>query len=135
MPIAHGEGCYFADEPTLDALERDGQVLFRYVDADGTRPETGDRPIPTARCGRSPGVINARGNVAGLMPHPERASEAVLGSDDGLGDPPLARRERRRARRGGGASDGPRSRWRRDDARRGGRRAARGRAAPSRARR
>ena len=55
MPVAHGEGCYFADEATLDALERDGQVLFRYVDATGAAAEAGDRPTRTARCGRSPG--------------------------------------------------------------------------------
>ena len=86
MPVAHGEGCYFADEATLDELERDGQVLFRYVDADG-RPAGGRRTrrTRTARSGRSPASSNAAGNVAGLMPHPETAVEAVLGSDDGLG--------------------------------------------------
>jgi phosphoribosylformylglycinamidine synthase len=77
MPIAHGEGCYYADEAALDALERDGQVLFRYVgDGEGANPNGSARAIA--------GVINAAGNVAGLMPHPERASEAILGSDDGM---------------------------------------------------
>jgi phosphoribosylformylglycinamidine synthase subunit PurQ / glutaminase len=89
MPIAHGEGCYFADEATLDALERDGQVLFRYVDDAGRRApefgEPGDDANPNGSLRAIAGVINAAGNVAGLMPHPERASETVLGSDDGFG--------------------------------------------------
>jgi phosphoribosylformylglycinamidine synthase len=86
MPIAHGEGCYFADDPTLDALERDGQVLFRYVDAAGQRAADDDREAnPNGSLRAIAGVVNAAGNVAGLMPHPERASEAVLGSEDGAG--------------------------------------------------
>jgi phosphoribosylformylglycinamidine synthase len=86
MPIAHGEGCYFADEATLDALERDGQVLFRYVGADGTPAGPADgRANPNGSLRAIAGVLNAAGNVAGLMPHPERAAEALLGSDDGLG--------------------------------------------------
>ena len=85
MPIAHGEGCYFADDATLDELERDGQVLFRYVDAGGTRASVeGDPANPNGSVRAIAGVLNARGNVAGLMPHPERASEPLLGSDDGL---------------------------------------------------
>jgi phosphoribosylformylglycinamidine synthase I len=84
MPIAHGEGCYFADSDTLDALERDGQVLFRYVHDDGTMAEPGDRANPNGSLRAIAGVSNASGNVAGLMPHPETASEAILGSDDGL---------------------------------------------------
>jgi phosphoribosylformylglycinamidine synthase len=85
MPIAHGEGCYYADDATLDQLERDGQVLFRYVDADGDRADTGDeRANPNGSLRAIAGVLNAAGNVAGLMPHPERAAEAVLGNDDGL---------------------------------------------------
>ena len=85
MPVAHGEGCYFADEATLDRLERDGQVLFRYVDADGTvaRAE-GDPANPNGSLRAIAGVLNTAGNVAGLMPHPERASDRLLGSDDGL---------------------------------------------------
>ena len=75
MPVAHGEGCYFADPAALDELERAGQILFRYTD--GTNPNGSMRDVA--------GVINAAGNVAGLMPHPETAVEAVLGSDDGLG--------------------------------------------------
>ena len=85
MPVAHGEGCYFADDATLDALERDGQVLFRYVDADGAPAGPGDPANPNGSLRAIAGVMNAAGNVAGLMPHPERAAEAILGSDDGLG--------------------------------------------------
>ena len=85
MPVAHGEGCYYADEATLDALERDGQVLFRYVDAAGAPAGPDDAANPNGSLRAIAGVINAAGNVAGLMPHPERASEAILGSDDGIG--------------------------------------------------
>jgi phosphoribosylformylglycinamidine synthase len=85
MPIAHGEGCYFADEATLDELEREGRVLFRYVSAIGAAATDGDTDAnPNGSLRAIAGVMNARGNVAGLMPHPERASEALLGSDDGL---------------------------------------------------
>jgi phosphoribosylformylglycinamidine synthase len=87
MPVAHGEGAFYADDATLDQLEGDGQVLFRYVD-----PATGavaggeeDRANPNGSLRAIAGVMNAAGNVAGLMPHPETAVEAVLGSDDGLG--------------------------------------------------
>jgi len=86
MPIAHGEGCYFADGATLDALERDGNVLFRYVDDTGAPAARDDRVAnPNGSLRAIAGVINAAGNVAGLMPHPERASEAILGSEDGAG--------------------------------------------------
>lgn len=85
MPIAHGEGCYYADDATLDALERDGQVLFRYAGSDGTAADQDDSANPNGSLRAIAGVMNADGNVAGLMPHPERASEAVLGSEDGLG--------------------------------------------------
>jgi phosphoribosylformylglycinamidine synthase subunit PurQ / glutaminase len=86
MPIAHGEGCYFAEAATLDALERDGGVLFRYVDGAGTPAAEEDRATnPNGSLRAIAGVINVAGNVAGLMPHPERASEAILGSEDGAG--------------------------------------------------
>lgn len=75
MPIAHGEGNYFLPDPELDALETRGGVLFRYA-APGGNPNGSSRDIA--------GVVNERGNVAGLMPHPERAVEALLGSDDGM---------------------------------------------------
>ena len=85
MPIAHGEGCYYADAATLDQLERGGQVLFRYVDAEGAPAALGDeRTNPNGSLRAIAGVLNAAGNVAGLMPHPERAAESVLGNDDGL---------------------------------------------------
>ena len=85
MPIAHGEGCYFADDATLDELERDGQVLFRYVHEDGTQAGVESDPAnPNGSLRAIAGVRNARGNVAGLMPHPERASDLLLGSEDGL---------------------------------------------------
>jgi phosphoribosylformylglycinamidine synthase len=86
MPVAHGEGAFHADEATLDALEADGQVLFRYVHEDGSRAGgEEDRANPNGSLRAIAGVLNAAGNVAGLMPHPETAVEAVLGSDDGLG--------------------------------------------------
>jgi phosphoribosylformylglycinamidine synthase I len=84
MPIAHGEGCYFADDATLDALESERQVLFRYVGPDGVKAAEDDREAnPNGSLRAIAGVLNAAGNVAGLMPHPERASESILGSDDG----------------------------------------------------
>jgi phosphoribosylformylglycinamidine synthase len=86
MPVAHGEGCFFADPATLDALEGGGQVLFRYVHPDGTvAGDESDRANPNGSLRAIAGVTSAAGNVAGLMPHPETAVEAVLGSDDGLG--------------------------------------------------
>jgi len=84
MPVAHGEGCYYADEATLDELERNGQVLFRYVDASGqVAADPVDPANPNGSLRAIAGVMNRAGNVAGLMPHPERAAEGVLGSDDG----------------------------------------------------
>ncbi|MEO8207892.1 MAG: phosphoribosylformylglycinamidine synthase subunit PurQ [Chloroflexota bacterium] len=86
MPIAHGEGCYFADPAQLDAIEAAGQVLFRYVRSDGAEAgETDDPANPNGSLRAIAGVMNAAGNVAGLMPHPERASESALGSEDGFG--------------------------------------------------
>ncbi|HYM84279.1 MAG TPA: phosphoribosylformylglycinamidine synthase subunit PurQ, partial [Candidatus Dormibacteraeota bacterium] len=85
MPVAHGEGCYYADEPTLDSMERDGRLLFRYVRSDGTvAAAAADRANPNGSLRGIAGVANGAGNVAGLMPHPERAAEGVLGSTDGL---------------------------------------------------
>jgi phosphoribosylformylglycinamidine synthase subunit PurQ / glutaminase len=85
MPVAHGEGCYYADDATLDALERDGGVLWRYANLDGSVAGPGDPGNPNGSLRGIAGVRNAAGNVAGLMPHPETAVEAILGSDDGLG--------------------------------------------------
>jgi len=85
MPVAHGEGRFYADDETLDALERDGQVLFRYVDAAGETAGPDHAGNPNGSLRAIAGVMNAAGNVAGLMPHPERASESILGSEDGMG--------------------------------------------------
>ena len=85
MPVAHGEGCYFADEVTLDELERDGGVLWRYANPDGSVAGPDDPGNPNGSLRGIAGVRNTAGNVAGLMPHPETAVEAILGSDDGLG--------------------------------------------------
>jgi phosphoribosylformylglycinamidine synthase subunit PurQ / glutaminase len=71
LPVAHGEGCYFADQRTLDALEAEDRVVVRYVD----NPNGSLRDIA--------GICNERRNVMGLMPHPERASDALVGSADG----------------------------------------------------
>jgi phosphoribosylformylglycinamidine synthase I len=80
LPIAHGEGCYFADEETLAMLNKNGQVLWRYVDANG---EATPAANPNGSLENIAGICNEARNVAGLMPHPERASEAILGSGDG----------------------------------------------------
>jgi len=84
LPIAHGEGAYFADEAALDELEAAGAVLFRYASADGTAATADDAEAnPNGSLRGIAGIIAPGGTVGGLMPHPERASEAVLGSDDG----------------------------------------------------
>jgi phosphoribosylformylglycinamidine synthase subunit PurQ / glutaminase len=71
IPVAHGDGCYFADQRTLDALEREDRVVFRYAD----NPNGSLRDIA--------GICNEGRNVMGMMPHPERASEILMGSTDG----------------------------------------------------
>ncbi|HLH39015.1 MAG TPA: phosphoribosylformylglycinamidine synthase subunit PurQ [Bryobacteraceae bacterium] len=71
LPVAHGEGCYFADERTLDRLEREDCVVLRYLD----NPNGSLRDIA--------GICNERRNVMGLMPHPERAADELMGSTDG----------------------------------------------------
>ena len=81
LPISHGEGRYVADAATLAELERDGRIVLRYADAAGTvtpesNPNGSERGIA--------GIVNASGNVLGLMPHPERASEPEVGGTDGL---------------------------------------------------
>ena len=80
VPIAHGEGCYFADDETLARLKENNQILWRYVDAQGQPTETAN---PNGSLDNIAGICNEARNVAGLMPHPERASEAILGSADG----------------------------------------------------
>jgi phosphoribosylformylglycinamidine synthase len=80
VPIAHGEGCYFADETTLQQLNAGRQILWQYVNAAG---EQTDLANPNGSLQNIAGICNAARNVAGLMPHPERASEPLLGSADG----------------------------------------------------
>jgi phosphoribosylformylglycinamidine synthase len=81
LPIAHAEGNYEDSAPRLDALEAGGQVVFRYCAPDGrVTPESN----PNGAARNIAGIANTAGNVLGLMPHPERASEAVLGNTDGL---------------------------------------------------
>jgi phosphoribosylformylglycinamidine synthase I len=81
LPIAHGEGCYYANEQTLAELEANGQVVFRYSSAAG---ELGDANNPNGSLHHIAGLCNRRGNVLGMMPHPERAADAVLGGEEGL---------------------------------------------------
>ncbi|MFN0103441.1 MAG: phosphoribosylformylglycinamidine synthase subunit PurQ [Bryobacteraceae bacterium] len=73
LPIAHGDGCYFADERTLDQLEADDRIAFRYA----------NNPNGSAR--NIAGILNAGRNVLGMMPHPERACDPLMGSTEGLG--------------------------------------------------
>jgi phosphoribosylformylglycinamidine synthase len=80
MPIAHGEGNFYLPEAELDRLEGEGQVVFRYTTPDG---RLDDAANVNGSCRAIAGVCNERRNVVGLMPHPERASEAELGSADG----------------------------------------------------
>jgi phosphoribosylformylglycinamidine synthase subunit PurQ / glutaminase len=81
LPIAHGEGNYYAEPDVLDELERSGRVVFRYCDPDGRPTEAAN---PNGSLGNIAGICNDARNVVGLMPHPERACEAALGSADGL---------------------------------------------------
>ena len=81
VPIAHGEGNYYAPPDVLDQLERENRVVFRYANAHG---ETTDQANPNGSLHNIAGICNATRNVVGLMPHPERACEPALGSADGL---------------------------------------------------
>jgi len=80
VPIAHIEGNYYADEKTLRDLKENGQVVFRYCDEEGKVSESSN---PNGSKEAIAGICNKEGNVLGMMPHPERASEAILGSEDG----------------------------------------------------
>lgn len=82
MPLAHADGNYHADEDALERLEGEGRVVFRYVSPDG-RVTTGSNPNGSAHS--IAGIVNEGGNVLGMMPHPDRAMEEVLGSTDGRG--------------------------------------------------
>ena len=81
VPLAHAEGNYRADDETLARLEGENLVLFRYVDADG---EATPASNPNGSTANIAGILNERGNVMGMMPHPERAMESLLGSTDGV---------------------------------------------------
>jgi phosphoribosylformylglycinamidine synthase subunit PurQ / glutaminase len=81
IPVAHGEGCYFADAETLAEFKANNQVLWHYVDAKGAPTEMAN---PNGSVENIAGICNRQRNVAGLMPHPERASETILGGEDGL---------------------------------------------------
>ena len=80
VPVSHGEGNYYADAATLARLEDEGRVLFRYCDASG---EAADSANPNGSAHNIAGIINEAGNVLGMMPHPERSCEPILGSTDG----------------------------------------------------
>ena len=80
LPIAHGEGSYYADADTLKSLEENGQVLFRYCNAEGKSDQSSN---PNGSLNHIAGICNRQGNVLGMMPHPERASDPRLGGVDG----------------------------------------------------
>jgi phosphoribosylformylglycinamidine synthase len=82
IPIAHGDGRYTADDTTLDKLEGEGRVVFRYVGGPGDADEWWS---PNGSMRSIAGIVNDAGNVLGMMPHPERAVDSLLGSEDGLG--------------------------------------------------
>ena len=81
LPVAHGEGSYFVDEETLKRLEANNQVAFRYVERDGSLT---DEANLNGSVDAIAGVVNEAGNVLGLMPHPERATNDLIGGTDGL---------------------------------------------------
>jgi phosphoribosylformylglycinamidine synthase len=80
VPIAHGEGNYFADDNTLKTLEDNNQIVFRYSEGDGSITNSAN---PNGSVRNIAGIINRAGNVLGMMPHPERSSDSVLGKTDG----------------------------------------------------
>lgn len=80
IPIAHADGNYYTDEVTLSQLQANAQIVFRYCTPDG---QITSEANPNGSLDNIAGIINARGNVLGMMPHPERCAEAVLGNEDG----------------------------------------------------
>ncbi len=80
IPIGHGEGSYFADPDTVRQLESEGRILFRYCAPEGDITEEAN---PNGSVGNIAGITNATGNVLGMMPHPERCCEALVGGEDG----------------------------------------------------
>ncbi len=81
IPVAHGEGNYYANEDNISELESNNRVVFRYSEPDGRITEASN---PNGSINNIAGIINARGNVLGMMPHPERYSDALLGCSDGF---------------------------------------------------
>ena len=81
LPVAHGEGNYIADGPTIARLEGEGRVIFRYASPDGMIDPNWNH---NGAINAIAGIVNERGNVLGMMPHPERASEALMGGTDGM---------------------------------------------------
>ncbi len=81
LPVKHGEGAYYAPEAELRAMQERGQILLRYCDAEGVVSEAAN---PNGSVANVAGVLNERGNVLGLMPHPEHAVEPAIGGTDGL---------------------------------------------------
>lgn len=81
IPIAHGEGNYFAEKEIIDELEQENRVVFRYADESGN---ISDKANPNGSINNIAGIINKKGNVLGMMPHPERYSDQTLGCQDGL---------------------------------------------------
>jgi phosphoribosylformylglycinamidine synthase len=81
IPIAHGEGNYFADEDTIKELEDNNRVVFKYCDANGV---INTESNPNGSLNNIAGIVNKNGNVLGMMPHPERYCDSILGRDDGL---------------------------------------------------
>jgi phosphoribosylformylglycinamidine synthase len=82
LPVGHGEGRYVAGEDVLRELEAEGRVVLRYVPSTEGSPY---QPNPTGSANHMAGISNAAGNVVGIMPHPERAAEPILGLEDGAG--------------------------------------------------
>lgn len=82
IPVAHGDGNYFADQQTLDELDRNNQVVFRYSSKDD---EISPESNPNGSLTNIAGIINLKGNILGMMPHPERACDPILGRTDGTG--------------------------------------------------
>lgn len=80
IPIAHADGNYYTDPVTLSALQANAQIMFRYCDKDGNATTTSN---PNGSIDNIAGIRNAKGNVLGLMPHPERCAEAIFGNQDG----------------------------------------------------
>ena len=80
MPIAHAEGNYYADSETLMRLQKNNQIVFRYAGQDGN---ISDKVNPNGSVNNIAGICNEKGNVLGMMPHPERCGENVLGGTDG----------------------------------------------------